>query len=89
MSLLTAIEALLEDDSDAFLYNKDWTILENEIIDQTRWAIVNRAVITDGNDYVAVEYCTGATEYQDDTELDGTAYEVSPQQVVVTKYVRA
>ena len=89
MTLIDSIRAMLEEDDDSFLYNKDWTVIENEIIDQTRWAIIKRTVITDGKDYVAVEYSTGATEYQDDTDLEGTAYVVYPKQVVVTKYVKA
>lgn len=88
MSLLEEINGMLEQDSLDFLYLKSYNVLEDEIIDEGRWDLRHRAVITNGAEHVAVEYSVGATEYQDDTEINGEAYEVYPKQVVVLKYVK-
>lgn len=80
-------ERLANEDID-FLYDGSVQVLENEIFDQTRWSVVHRAVVHRDLEYVAVEYEVGATEYQDDTELNGEAYYVKPEVVSVIKYVR-
>ena len=70
---------------------KKYKIVESEMYDQRRWVIVYRDIVAHEdfpNEYVAVRYERGATEYQEG-EFNNTVFEkVVPEEVTVTKYVR-
>jgi hypothetical protein len=70
-----------------FLDVPDAEEVDGEIIGTTRWSVINRVVFNRNDEYVAVEYSTGATEYQD-TEPEAVAYRVHPVKVVKTVYQR-
>jgi hypothetical protein len=81
-----AREILFED-------NDDFKIISDEIIENSRWSILRLLTvqrISDGA-FFRASYSVGATEQQDERPWEYSSpdfYEVIPEQVVVTKYVR-
>lgn len=67
-------------------------ILQNEIVDTSRWAIINEVVFEkdfgDVVEYVRGTYSEGATEMQDDIEKDWEFQPVRPVIVETTVYER-
>lgn len=66
------------------------TILQEKVIDTTRWSYINevvfeRLVDQDNSEYVVGTYADGATEMQD-TDTDWEFAEVKPVSVVTTVY---
>lgn len=66
-------------------------IVEDNIIDSTRWSIVHRVVFVLDGKYYQTKYSRGATEYQDERpfEYDGDLIEVTevvPVQKLITVY---
>lgn len=88
MSLLDEVNEGLRNDEGFWQWRTGFEILEDQIIDERRWHVRRRQVVSKGDELVAVEFNEGATEYQDDTPMGGEAYEVKPVEVTVTKYER-
>lgn len=88
MSLLEEIQKGLDENDTWWAWNGSVKTLEDEVIDERRWYNVRRQVISRGDELVAVEFCVGSTEMQEDTDLNGEAYVVRPVEVTVTKYVK-
>lgn len=88
--LLEDINNLIErfPDSYEFMNVPNVEELEDNIINTGRWETTWRVVFKRDDEYVAVEYNMGATEYQD-AEPNAVAYEVYPVQVVKTVYQRS
>lgn len=68
-------------------------LIENEIIDTTRWSIVHRIVFKVEGSYYSTCYSEGATECQDESpfEYDGDMIEcdeVFPTEVTRIEYLR-
>jgi hypothetical protein len=61
-------------------------LVHTEITDHNRWSVSNRDVFHRDGEYVAVEYETAATEYQDDDEFEVVVYPVIPREVVAVVY---
>lgn len=90
-SLLEDMNKVIEDfpDNTEFLWAEGFgKVVEDEVLDTTRWAILKRTVFDRDGEFVAVRYSVGATEYQEDTPPEAEAYPVAPVAVTVTKYVR-
>lgn len=77
----------------------DCVLVEDEIIDNTRWFVVHRAVyhrktivhrdpIEFQDEYVAVEYNEPATEYQEWETGSAVVYEVVPEEVTTIVFRR-
>lgn len=88
MSFLDEVREGLESEDTFWRWTKGIDILDDDIIDERRWYSRRRQVIRQGDELVGVEFNEGATEYQEDTELEGEAYEVRHVEVTVTKYER-
>lgn len=86
MTLLDEVNGYLENQELDFLWLDGVEIVEDVVIDTTRWSLVNRTIIKRGDELVGVEYETGSTEYQD-TEPNGRAFNVVARQVTRTEYV--
>lgn len=66
------------------------TVLENEHIDSSRWTEIYQLVWSEGENYFSYVYDVPSTEYQEGSESEFDARnisEVKPVQVTVTKYV--
>lgn len=89
MSLLTDLQEGHEEDALCFLWDgvEDAELVENDIVDTSRWYVHHRAVLKRNDEYVAVDYRLGATELQDNDE-EITLSVVKPVETVVTKYVK-
>lgn len=87
MTLLDEVNGYLENQELDFLWLNGVEIVEDVVIDTTRWSLVNRTILRRGDELVGVEYETGSTEYQDDTEPNGRAFNVVDKQVTRTEYV--
>lgn len=70
--------------------DRKYKIVDSEMYDERRWVIVYRDIVAHEdfpNEYVAVRYERGATEYQEG-EFNNTVFEkVVPEEVTVVKYV--
>lgn len=60
--------------------------LEDEMTGDSRWSIFHRAVFKRGDEYVALDYETPATEYQEGGDFSHEFYVVEPYEVTVTKF---
>ena len=85
--LIYDVNKLINDfpDSYEFLEVPNVVEVEHEIVGTTRWDTLYRVVFKRDSEYVAIEYGQGSTEYQD-SEPEAFAYEVTPYEVMVTKY---
>lgn len=64
----------------------DFTEIENEIIDTSRWEVHHRAVYEHEGRFWAVSYAAPATENQEWDSYDVQIYEVEPQERTITVY---
>lgn len=83
---------LTEDDFDLIVWgdNEDFETVEgSEIVDHGRWTLSHEMVVkhTPSGDFYRLDYETGATEYQEDTEPNYRMTKVKPVEVTVTHYV--
>lgn len=86
MSLLTDVQEYCDENNftpDGAEVNAD--VVEYEYTEHTRWSIFTRTVFRRGDEYVAVEEETPATEYQE-VDTPPEIYAVRPAEVTVTKY---
>jgi hypothetical protein len=68
------------------------TVLENELIDTTRWMEIYRIVWSEGENFFSYLYDQPATEYQEGSESEfdpRLIKEVRPVEVKVIQYVEA
>ncbi len=70
-----------------------WEIIEDKIIENTRWSILHRLIYKYDGKFYETSYSVGATEQQDERpfEYDDDiieCHEVEPVEVTVTKYRR-
>jgi len=75
---------------DVFDPNTGITVLENELIDTTRWMEIHRIVWSEGEHFFSYLYDKPATEYQEGSESDfdpRLIKEVKPVEVKVIQYV--
>lgn len=74
------------------LLNNDWyDVVEDTIIDHTRWSVIHRCIFRYEGKLYKTTYSYGATEYQDETpyEYDGEDIEcpeVEAVEVTTTVY---
>lgn len=88
-SLLEDIQEVIDNDPEGreFLWSNGLgEQVDNNIIDQHRWFYIKRVVFQRNDEFVAVEYCEGATELQDDTPSEAEAYAVRPVEVTTIRY---
>jgi hypothetical protein len=64
---------------------EDAELVKDEVVGTTRWAYQNEAILKRGDEYVAMEYDSPATEYQDD-DYDYSFYAVEPYERTITDY---
>jgi len=67
-----------------------YTFIEDELVDQSRWALHHTLVFSYENKYWRASYSVGSTEYQDERPFENegesvTCYEVTP--VVISKTI--
>lgn len=74
-------------------FGEDLKLVESEIIDTSRWSIINEIVFEDLSDgkFYSTTYSVGATECQDESpwEYDGDeieCYQVEPVEVTKIEY---
>jgi hypothetical protein len=82
------LQNLVWDDCD----EAEWEIIEDTIIENSRWSILHRLIYKYDGKFYQTSYSVGATENQDEQpfEYDDDIIEcreVEPVQVTVTKYV--
>lgn len=69
----------------------DCKLIENDIIDTTRWSIVHEIVFEDKGKFYMTTYSEGATEYQDERpweyEDEVKCTEVELKEVKVKKWI--
>lgn len=68
-----------------------WSIIEDEIIENSRWSILHGLIFAYDGTLYETSYSVGATENQDESpfEYDDDeieCHEVEPYEVTVTKY---
>src|SRR5687768_2642852 len=96
-TLLQALRDAVAENPDIDEYDLSATvkapILQSEIVDTTRWGIVNEVIfereLDDGgsSEYVRGSFTDGATEYQEDEPKDWSFQSVKPVLVTKTEYV--
>lgn len=69
------------------LEHDEWTLIEDEIWDTTRWSIINRAIVKYEDQFFAITYESPATEYQEGGDFDDYQLnEVEPVEVTKIEY---
>lgn len=93
MSLLEDLKSLVNTSRNEYAFEDEAegkfgaVKVKSEHLDSTRWGDIYEDVYERDNEFVAVSYETGSTEYQE-MDFEPDLYEVIPVSVTVTKYER-